>query len=339
MALSIRPSTESRTIRTPVQTMLAATSSATPGSSHRQPVSATRAHADHHTGRGPDVGQQVMRVGLQRDRVVALRGPQQDQGDAQVDERGDDRDAQPQADLLQRPRMEEPVDRRHRDADGGDHDERALDPAGEVLRLAVAVGVVLVGRPGGDGQHGQRHDRADEIHEGLERVGEQADRPGEQVGAGLQADGHDRRGDREPGVARSASSGPRDSAFIARKRSRPFGRWRRSSGPWAPSCQVADGITSLPPGGTAACPPNGLRAPRRCRLRFAAGVPILPSSWVACGCAVSVRFRQGHSLAVFAYSPPPCFEGPATVAIRPPGVIRPPSGPLGAIECSATGRA
>ena len=76
-----------------------------------------------------------------------------------------------------------------------------------------------------------------------------------------------------------------------------------------------------------------------CRFRFAAGVPILLTSWVACGCAVSVRFRQGHSLAVFAYSPPPCFEGPATVAIRPPGVIRPPSGPLGAIECSATGRA
>ena len=74
------------------------------------------------------------------------------------------------------------ANRRVSDAHGGQQNERALDAAGEVLGLAVAVGVVLIRRAGGDRQHGQGHDAADEVDDRLDGVGEQAHRPGQAVG-------------------------------------------------------------------------------------------------------------------------------------------------------------
>ena len=58
---------------TPSRRMFTATAIATTGSSHSQPVASTAQQADDHAGRGPDVGEQVARVGLQRDRAVRAR--------------------------------------------------------------------------------------------------------------------------------------------------------------------------------------------------------------------------------------------------------------------------
>ena len=51
----------------------AATAMATTGSSHSQPVAGTSQQADDHAGRGPDIGEQVARVGLERHRAVLAR--------------------------------------------------------------------------------------------------------------------------------------------------------------------------------------------------------------------------------------------------------------------------
>ena len=106
-----------------------------------------------------------------------------------------------QRDALDRLRREQPLDRRVDDARRGEHDERALEAAREVLGLAVPVAVVLVLRAGGGRQGDQRHDGRREIHQRLERVGEQADRPGDEVGAALERDRREGGDDRDDRVA------------------------------------------------------------------------------------------------------------------------------------------
>ena len=74
-ALSIRPSTERQTTRAPSRMMLAATPIAITGSSQSQPVTSTSSDADDDAGRGPDVGVEMARVGLERDRAMQRAMP------------------------------------------------------------------------------------------------------------------------------------------------------------------------------------------------------------------------------------------------------------------------
>ena len=74
------------------------------------------------------------------------------------------------------------LDRRHADADRRHENEKALEGAGEVFRLAVAVGVVFVRRAGGQGEHGQSHDSAGQVDQGFEGIGQQPHRPGQPPG-------------------------------------------------------------------------------------------------------------------------------------------------------------
>ena len=62
-------------------------------------------HAHDHRGRRPHVGEQVMRVGLERDRVIALAGAHEHDCHAQVHEAREHRHREADADLL------EPLDR------------------------------------------------------------------------------------------------------------------------------------------------------------------------------------------------------------------------------------
>ncbi len=128
-------------------------------------------------------------------------GAEEHPGDEQVDDRGRDRDPDAKRELLDRLGGEQPADRGVEDARGGEHDERALEAAGEVLRLAVAVAVVLVLRPRRRGERDERHDGRGQVDQRLERVGQQADRPGDGVGAALEPDRGERRQDRDDGVA------------------------------------------------------------------------------------------------------------------------------------------
>ena len=95
----------------------------------------------------------------------------------------------------------EPFPRRDPDPGRRDDDERALQPAREILGLVVAEGVLLVRRTHRQGQRPQRRHRRDEVDHRLGRVGEEPDRARELVGPELEPDGDDRGRDREPGVA------------------------------------------------------------------------------------------------------------------------------------------
>ena len=120
-----------------------------------------------------------MAVGLEGDGLVAAAGPEEDPGDAEVDQRGHDGDAEPELHPLDRLRGEEAPTEAWQDAGRREHDEGALEAAGEVLGLAVPVAVVLVFGAGGGRQGEERHEGRGEVDQRLERVGEQADGAGD----------------------------------------------------------------------------------------------------------------------------------------------------------------
>ncbi len=107
-------------------------------------------HHDEQPGddarRRPDVGQEVLRVGLDRDAVVLLaptfsimRAAPKFAAPAM------ERDGKPRAEVRDRLRIDEAADRGGDDRDRRDQDQRALDAAREVFGLVVTVGVALVG--------------------------------------------------------------------------------------------------------------------------------------------------------------------------------------------------
>ena len=124
-----------------------------------------RPHARHHSNRGPNIGQQMIRIRLKCDRIMLARRPQEQQCHAEIHDRGHHGDRQADADRLQGPGRDQPPHRRHPNAHCRNQDQRAFDSAGEILRLAVTVGVLLVGGPGGHGQHRQGHQAAGKVHQ------------------------------------------------------------------------------------------------------------------------------------------------------------------------------
>src|SRR5262249_3533543 len=106
------------------------------------------------------------------------------------------------------------------DRAGGHEDERALDAAREVLRLFVAEVVLAVRRLGRVGEHAERDERGHDVHHGLDRIGEQPDRAGEEIRGELEDDRHDRRRDRKPRVEGGRTLAHRAVAFSCLKMSR-----------------------------------------------------------------------------------------------------------------------
>ncbi len=159
-------------------------------------------HRDDDADGRPHVRHQVVAVGLERDRIVAVRGGEQQARDREVHHRRDDGHREPEPDLLDGARMEQALDRRPRDGHRRDEDQRAFEGAREVLRLRVAVRVPLVRRTRRQEQQPQRRHRGDDVHDRLERVGQQADRSRDVPRERLQRDRHDRRRERQQREAR-----------------------------------------------------------------------------------------------------------------------------------------
>jgi len=182
---------------------------------HRvQPEPAGEVHADQSdddADGSPHVGDQVPGIGLQRDRAHLRRLAQHRQREAPVEQRGRQRQRDAQPDRLDRPGMEQPLAGRADDGDGRGDDQHALEAAGEVLGLVMPVRVALVGRLSRPRHHHQREQRADQIHQPLDRVGEQAHRPADVPGTGLEPDGGDGddRGELEVGTRVHAPLSPR----------------------------------------------------------------------------------------------------------------------------------
>ena len=64
----------------------------------------------------------------------------------------------------------------------GDDDQRPFQHGGDVFRLGVAIGVVGIGRQGGQPDGQQRGDGRGDVHHAFQRVGEQRDAAGQPPG-------------------------------------------------------------------------------------------------------------------------------------------------------------
>ena len=96
---------------------------------------------------------------------------------------------------------EDAVDGLVGDPDAGDDHEAGFDEGGEVLDLAVAVGVVFVGGLAGDADGEEGEAGAEQVDAGVGGVGEHAERAGEDSGDDLE-EGH--RAGGEDGEQRGA---------------------------------------------------------------------------------------------------------------------------------------
>ena len=177
--------------------------------------------ADDDPHRRPHIGEEVLAICHERDRSMPPPCPQDEETDDPVDRGGHQRDGQPDPQRLQRLGIDQSLHGRHDDEGGGHEDHHALGPRREVLGLPVAEVVAVVGGAGRDGQGDQGEDRGSEIDDRLERVRQEPDGPGEQIGGRLQADGHDGGGDGEPGPLREIGGGSHHDRMPPR---RPWSR-------------------------------------------------------------------------------------------------------------------
>jgi hypothetical protein len=156
------------------------------------------AHAQQHARGRPHVRHEVIRIGFERDRLVLPACSEQYARDGEVDERRDERQREPDSELLEWFRVKQAIDRRSGDAERREQYERAFDTARQVLGLVVSVRMVFVRRARSDGDRDEGHTRGRKIDQRLERVRKQPHRAGEHVREAFEADDDARGDDREP---------------------------------------------------------------------------------------------------------------------------------------------
>ena len=92
--------------------------------------------------------------------------------------------------------LEQPADRLARDQRRGRGDDHRLAERREVLRAAVAVGVLAVGRAGGEPHRDEREDGGDDVAAGLDARGDQREAARGEARAELERHEHARGDDR-----------------------------------------------------------------------------------------------------------------------------------------------
>jgi len=135
-------------------------------------------HARDHADRSPHVGHEMLAVRLQRNALVAASRALQYQRHRKIDRRCCRADTQSENGRLERLRVDEPRHCRGENAGRGEHDQRAFDACGEVFGLRVAILVAFVRRGRCQPQHRYGEQRRGEVHERLERIGQQPHRAG-----------------------------------------------------------------------------------------------------------------------------------------------------------------
>lgn len=142
----------------------------------------------------------MLAVGAQGDGAVARADLDQDPPDDAVEDGGHDRNGEADAERSQRPGVEQAIDAQVDDRGRGDEDHDPFQRGGEILRLAVVEVVVVVGRPGGDGQRDQGDDGGHQVDHRFGGVRQQAHRAGDRPGAALEQHRQHRGHDGQPGV-------------------------------------------------------------------------------------------------------------------------------------------
>ena len=147
--------------------------------------------AREHGERAREVGGEVDGVGGQRRRAVAARAAaaRDHARDVDGDHDGEHEERPPgRLDALGRRRRRSRCSGLVADRERDEQQHRALGQRGQVLRLAVAVVVLLVGRPQRHAHGEQRQQRRDEVGRRVRGLGEEGDRAGGQAGAELERD-------------------------------------------------------------------------------------------------------------------------------------------------------
>ena len=137
-------------------------------------------------------------VRLQGRAPVPATAPIGDVGAAGVDDhhRADHEQRPPARVDLARREPEQPPKRAPGDHEAGDDEDRRLAERGEVLGLAVTIGVTRIGGAPGDAERDEGQDRRDEVGSGVRRLREQAETvrgdPCQELDRNQQAGGDDR---------------------------------------------------------------------------------------------------------------------------------------------------
>jgi len=170
------------------------------GIEDRQAGQFDQADANKHPGGGPDIGEQMVSIRPQGDRIEAPRRLEQHPGHQGIDGGGSQGDSQTDAQLLQGLGILKAPDGGVDDRQRSRHDQHAFQAAGEVLGLEMAVVMGAIGGLSGQGQCPEGADGGNQVDPGLHGIGEEAHRAGEAPGQRLEHDRRDRRRRRQQHV-------------------------------------------------------------------------------------------------------------------------------------------
>ncbi|MNY12283.1 hypothetical protein D3C86_1453540 [compost metagenome] len=139
---------------------------------------------------GPDVGQHVVTVRDEHQRVEVLARADEEQAEGEVDEGQGRDDPEPQPELVKLGALDQPLDAEIEDPARRREDQAALGARREVGELAVAVRVVVVGGPGREPEGVSRDAGRHDVDHRFGRVGEDGGGPRQERGTEL-ADQHE----------------------------------------------------------------------------------------------------------------------------------------------------
>ncbi len=126
-----------------------------------------------------DVGQHVLAIRDQRQRVCRAADAQQVVAERRVAERQHAERGDAEAEIVRHRTANQLPDRLDRDQDRRDDDQRALDARGQELDLAVPVRVIPIRRPRRDQHAEDQQRRGGDVDGGFERIRQHRDRAGE----------------------------------------------------------------------------------------------------------------------------------------------------------------
>ena len=163
-----------------------------------RPACAGQQETDEDRSRARHVAREVDRVRGERRALVEARGPSRDRRPARVDGDDDEDDDErvPRRVDVRLGRADEHGQRAVRDVEAREHEDRGLAEGGQVLGLAVPVGMPLVGRPAGDPDREEREERGDEVGPGVNRLRDQPEAACREPSAELERDQRAGRGNR-----------------------------------------------------------------------------------------------------------------------------------------------
>jgi len=164
-------------------------------------------HAEEDARGGPDIGHEMMAIGLEGGAVGGAAFRDEEAADDEVEDGSQSGNGQAGAELLDLGGVGDAIESGPEDGAGGTEDEGAFEATGEEFDFVVAEGVFVVGWQGGNEQGTESGGSGSEIDEGFERVGEETDGSGEFPSEEFEGDGDHSGAQRKPSIAQEVTAG------------------------------------------------------------------------------------------------------------------------------------